>query len=63
MQLTDLQAEVLAPPVGAGDGLPVQRGDRRIERLEHRQRGDVDAPDGQADGMPTQVVGQRFDLG
>ena len=63
MQLAGLQAEVLAPPVGAGDGLTVQRVDRRIEGFEHRQRRDVDAADGQADGMATQMVGQRFDLG
>ena len=38
MQFARLHAEVLAPPVGPGDGLTVQRGDRRVEGLEHRQR-------------------------
>ncbi len=63
VQLARLQPEVLAPAVGAGDGLPVQRRDRRVERLEHREGRHVDAPDGQPDGVPAQVVGQRFDLG
>ncbi len=62
-QLAGPHAEVFAPPVGAGNGQSVQRVDRRVEGLEHRQRGDVDAADGLADGVATQVVGQRFDFG
>ena len=37
--------------------------DRRVEGLQHRQRGDVDAADGQTDGVAPQMVDQRFDLG
>ena len=62
-QLAGAHAEVFAPAVGAGDGHSVQRVDRRVEGLEHRQRGDVDTPDGLADGVATQVVGQCFDFG
>ena len=63
MQFAGLQPQVLAPPVGAGDDLAVQRGHRRIEGLEHGQRRDVDAPHGQPDGVAAEVVGKRFDLG
>ena len=62
VQVAGLHAEVLAPPVGAGDGLAVQHRDRRIERLEHRERRHVDASDRQPDGMATQMIGERFDL-
>ena len=63
MQTARLQAEIFAPPVGAGHFLAVQRRERGVERLQHGQRGHVDASDGQADGVPTEVVGQGLDLG
>jgi hypothetical protein len=63
VQFAHLQAQILAPPVGAGDGLTVERGDRWVERLEHGQGCDVDATDGQPDGVTAEVVGKRFDLG
>ena len=63
MQVARLQAEVFGPPVGAGHLPAVQRSDRRVERLQHGQRGHVDASDGEADGVPTEVVGQGLDLG
>ena len=62
-QVTRLQSEILAPPPGIGHGLAVQGVDRRIEGFQHAQRGDVDAADRQTDGVPAQMVGQRFDLG
>ena len=57
------QPEVLAPPIGPDNGLAVQGVDRRVEGFQHRQRGDIDATDRQTDGVATQVVDQRFDLG
>ena len=41
----------------------MQRCRRRVERLEYGQGGHVDASDGEADGVPTEVVGQGLDLG
>ena len=58
-----LQSEVFAPPLCPDHGLPVQDVDRRVEGLQHRQRGHVDATDRQTDGMAPQMVDQRFDLG
>ena len=62
VQIAGLQAEVLAPAVGAGHRLPVQHRDRRIEGLQHRERRNVDAADREADRMATQVVSQGLDL-
>jgi hypothetical protein len=63
MQVPGLHPEILAPPVRVGHGLPVQHRDRRLERLEYRERRNVDAPDGEPDRAATQVVGECFDLG
>lgn len=41
----------------------MQRSGRRVERLQYRQGGHVDASDGESDGVPTEVVGQGLDLG
>ena len=41
----------------------MQRVDRRGESLEDGQGGDIDATDRQTDGVPPQMVGERFDLG
>jgi hypothetical protein len=41
----------------------VQDVDRRVEGLQHGQRGHVDTTDRQTDGMAPQMVDQRFDLG
>ena len=62
-RLPGLQSQVFAPPLRPDDGLAVQCVDRRVEGFEHRQRRDVDAADGQTDGVAPQMVGQRFDLG
>jgi hypothetical protein len=62
-QLADSQPQVFAPPVRPDNGLVVQRGDRRIEGLEHRKGDDIDATDRQTSGMTPQMVDQRFDFG
>jgi hypothetical protein len=63
VKLARVQTEVLAPPFGADDGLTGERGDGRIEGLEHGQRRDVDPTDGQSNGVTAEVVGKGFDLG
>ena len=50
-------------PAGAGDGTPVQRGRRRVVRLQRADRGDLDPLDAPADRALTQVGGERLDLG
>ena len=62
-QLAGLQPEVLTPPLSTGDSLAVQRGQGRVERFEHGQRGHIDAANRQTHGVAAQVVGQRFDFG
>ena len=62
-QLPGSQPQVLAPPVGPGNGLAVQGVDRRVEGFQHGQRGDIDAADRRTDGVPPQMVDQRFDFG
>ena len=49
-------------PAGAGDLLAVQRGRRRVERLQRADRGDVDPLDALADHALAQVRGERLDL-
>ena len=63
MQVARLQPEVFAPAVRARHLVAGQRGHRRIERLEHRKGGHVDAADGPSDGVAAQMIGERFDLG
>jgi hypothetical protein len=63
VQITRLKAEILAPPIGAGDRPARQCGDRRIEGLEYRKGRDVDASNRQPRGVTAEVVGERFDLG
>ena len=62
MQVIGLQPQVLAPPVGAGHGSPGSAviGGSKVLSTETR---DVDPPDRQADGVTTQMVGERFDFG
>jgi hypothetical protein len=63
VQVTGDDVEVLAVPGRAGDLAAVQVGPRRCRRFQDAQRSDVDPENGPADGVLTQVVGQRFDLG
>ena len=62
-QVVNLQSQVFAPPLSSGHGLPVQRAERRIEGLQHRQRRDIDTANRQTGRVPAQMVDQRFDLG
>ncbi|BBX56692.1 hypothetical protein MSHO_20370 [Mycobacterium shottsii] len=57
-----LHPQVFSPPARTGHGLAVQGIDRRVEGFQHQQRGHIDAADGGPDGVPAQVVDQRFDL-
>ncbi len=50
-------------PAGAGDGPPVGRRQRRIERLQRTDRGQIDPLDAVTGGPVTEVGGQRFDFG
>lgn len=62
VEVTGLQPEVLPPPVCRGDDTTVQRGRRRVDGLEHRQRSDVDALHLPPDRVPAEVFGERLNL-
>jgi len=63
MQAVDIQVEELAVPADARDRRTVQRGQRRVERLDRAQRRDVGAHDGAPDRSLAQERGERLDLG
>ena len=54
------EVQELAVPAHLGDHLAAEVGERRIERLQHRERGRVGPRDGVACGVTAQEGGQRL---
>ena len=62
MQPIDVEIQELAVAARSGDGEPVQRRHRRIERLDRAERCDVDPSDDASDCPLAEECGERFDF-